>query len=105
VIERCGRYAVPRGGSALENGEISRCPRLAACVLVGCHQDPTGPVHVSAGTSGYQQGQRHGDALWQGPTNTDGARSPTSRLPHLLGMNADDLTQTVQLTSVGSDVW
>ncbi len=70
---------------------------LAACVLAGCHQDPTGVSTVSADISGTAT------LSWQAPTtNTDGAAlTDLAGYRIYYGMNADDLTQTVQLTSVG----
>ena len=76
---------------------------LAACVLVGCHQDPTGLSTVSAGTSATSKGSGTAMLSWQAPTtNTDGAAlTDLAGYRIYYGMNADDLTQTVQLTSVG----
>ena len=76
---------------------------LAACVLVGCHQDPTGLSTVSAGTSATNKSSGTATLSWQAPTtNTDGAAlTDLSGYRIYYGMNADDLTQTVQLTSVG----
>jgi ABC-type oligopeptide transport system substrate-binding subunit len=76
---------------------------LAACVLVGCHQDPTGLSTVSAGTSATNKGSGTATLSWQAPTtNTDGAAlTDLAGYRIYYGMNADDLTQTVQLTSVG----
>ena len=80
---------------------------LAACVLVGCHQDPTGLSTVSAdisgGTSATSKGTGTATLAWQAPTtNTDGAAlTDLAGYRIYYGMNADDLTQTVQLTSVG----
>ncbi len=76
---------------------------LAACVLVGCHQDPTGLSTVSAGTSATNKGSGTAMLSWQAPTtNTDGAAlTDLAGYRIYYGMNADDLTQTVQLTSVG----
>ena len=76
---------------------------LAACVLAGCHQDPTGVSTVSAGTSATNKGTGMATLSWQAPTtNTDGA-ALTNLAGYRIyyGLNADDLTQTVQLTSVG----
>jgi hypothetical protein len=76
---------------------------LAACVLVGCHQDATGLSTVSAGTSATNKGGGTAMLSWQAPTtNTDGAAlTDLAGYRIYYGMNADDLTQTVQLTSVG----
>ena len=76
---------------------------LAACVLAGCHQDPTGVSTVSAGTSATNKGSGTATLSWQAPTtNTDGAAlTDLAGYRIYYGMNADDLTQTVQLTSVG----
>ena len=76
---------------------------LAACVLAGCHQDPTRVSTVSAGTSATNKGSGTATLSWQAPTtNTDGAAlTDLAGYRIYYGMNADDLTQTVQLTSVG----
>ena len=76
---------------------------LAACVLVGCHQDPTGLSTVPAGTSATNKGGGTAMLSWQAPTtNTDGAAlTDLAGYRIYYGMTADDLTQTVQLTGVG----
>ena len=76
---------------------------LAACVLGGCHQDPTRVSTVSAGTSATNKASGTATLSWQAPTtNTDGAAlTDLAGYRIYYGMNADDLTQTVQLTSVG----
>jgi hypothetical protein len=69
---------------------------LAGCVVAGCHQDPTGVSTVSTGTG-------MATLSWQAPTtNTDGAAlTDLAGYRIYYGMNADDLTQTVQLTGLG----
>ena len=76
---------------------------LAACVLAGCHEDPTGVSTVSAGTSATNKGTGMATLSWQAPTtSTDGAAlTDLSGYRIYYGMNADDLTQTVQLTGLG----
>ena len=76
---------------------------LAACVLVGCHQDPTGLSTVPAGTSATNKSSGTATLSWQAPTtNTDGAAlTDLAGYRIYYGMNADDLTQTVQLAGVG----
>lgn len=76
---------------------------LAGCVLVGCHQDPTGLSTVSAGTSATNKGSGTATLSWQAPTtNTDGAAlTDLAGYRIYYGMNADDLTQTIQLTGLG----
>src|ERR1700674_4501039 len=76
---------------------------LAACVLAGCHEDPTGVSTVSAGTSATNKGTGMATLSWQAPTtSTDGAAlTDLSGYRIYYGLNADDLTQTVQLTRVG----
>jgi ABC-type oligopeptide transport system substrate-binding subunit len=76
---------------------------LAASVLAGCHQDPTGVSTVSAGTSATNKGSGTATLSWQAPTtNTDGAAlTDLAGYRIYYGMNADDLTQTVQLTGLG----
>ena len=76
---------------------------LAACVLAGCHQDPTGLSTVSTGASATNKSSGTATLSWQAPTtNTDGAAlTDLAGYRIYYGMNADDLTQTVQLTSVG----
>jgi len=56
------------------------------------------PVHRVRGHFGYQQGQRHRRCSPQAPTtNTDGAGAhDLAGYRIYYGMNADDLTQTVQ---------
>jgi ABC-type oligopeptide transport system substrate-binding subunit len=76
---------------------------LAACVLAGCHEDPTRVSTVSAGTSATDQGSGTAALSWQAPTtNTDGAAlTDLAGYRIYYGLNADDLTQTVQLTGLG----
>jgi ABC-type oligopeptide transport system substrate-binding subunit len=76
---------------------------LAACVLAGCHENPTGVSTVSAGTSATNKGTGTATLSWQAPTtNTDGAAlTDLSGYRIYYGMNPDDLTQTVQLTGLG----
>jgi len=76
---------------------------LAACVLAGCHQDPTGVSTVSAGTSATNKGTGTATLSWQAPTtNTDGAAlTDLSGYSIVYGQNPDDLAQIVQLTGVG----
>jgi hypothetical protein len=75
---------------------------LAASVLAGCHEDPTGVSTVSAG-SATNKGTGTATLSWQAPTtNTDGAAlTDLSGYRIYYGMNPDDLTQTVQLTGLG----
>lgn len=79
---------------------------LAASVLAGCHQDPTGVSTVSADTSATNatnKGSGTATLSWQAPTtNTDGkALTDLSGYSIVYGMSPDDLTETVQLTGVG----
>ena len=74
---------------------------LAASVLVGCHQDPTGLSTVPAGTSATDKGSA--TLSWQAPTtNTDGAAlTDLAGYRIYYGTSATDLSDTIQLTSVG----
>jgi hypothetical protein len=76
---------------------------LAACVLAGCHQDPTGVSTVSAGTSATNKGAGTATLSWQAPTtNTDGAPlTDLSGYRIYYGTDAEELSESVQLTSVG----
>jgi hypothetical protein len=76
---------------------------LAACVLAGCHQDPTGVSTVPAGTSATNKGSGTATLSWQAPTtNTDGAAlTDLSGYRIYYGTDAGDLTASVQLTGVG----
>jgi hypothetical protein len=78
---------------------------VAVCVLAGCHEDPTGvsTVSASAGTAATNKGSGMATLSWQAPTtNTDGAAlTDLAGYRIYFGMNADDLTQTVQLTGLG----
>ena len=76
---------------------------LAACVLAGCHQDPTGVSTVSAGTSATNKGTGMATLSWQAPTTTtDGAAlTDLSGYRIYYGTNAGDLTASIQLTGVG----
>jgi len=76
---------------------------LAASVLVGCHQDPTGLSTVPAGTSATNQGSGMATLSWQAPT-TDTNGAPLTDLAGYriyYGTSATDLSDTIQLTSVG----
>ena len=76
---------------------------LAACVLAGCHEDPTGVSTVSAGTSATNKGSGTATLSWQAPTtNTDGAAlTDLSGYRIYYGTDAEELSESVQLTSVG----
>ncbi len=74
---------------------------LAASVLVGCHQDPTGLATVPAGTSATDKGSA--TLSWQAPTtNTDGAAlTDLAGYRIYYGTDAGELSETVQLTGLG----
>jgi ABC-type oligopeptide transport system substrate-binding subunit len=76
---------------------------LAACVLAGCHQDPTGVTTVPVGPSATNKGAGAATLSWQAPTtNTDGAAlTDLAGYRIYYGMNPNDLTQTVQLAGLG----
>jgi ABC-type oligopeptide transport system substrate-binding subunit len=76
---------------------------LATSMLAACHQDPTGLTTVSASTSASNKGTGTASLSWQAPTtNTDGkALTDLSGYSIYYGMNADDLTESIQLTGVG----
>ena len=69
---------------------------LAACVLAGCHQDPT---HVSA----TNKSSGTATLSWQAPTtNTDGgALIDLAGYRIYYGTNASDLSESLQLTGLG----
>jgi hypothetical protein len=77
---------------------------LAASALVGCHQDPTDLSTVAANNAGGTSATGDNATLsWQAPTtNADG--TPLRDLAGYriyYGTNASDLTQIIQVTSVG----
>ena len=76
---------------------------LAASVLVGCHQDPTGLSTVPAGASATNQGSGMATLSWQAPTtNTDGAAlTDLAGYRIYYGTDAGELSETVQLAGVG----
>ena len=76
---------------------------LAASVLVGCHEDPTGVATVSAGTSATDKGSGTATLSWQAPTtNTDGAAlTDLAGYRIYYGTDAGELSETVQLAGVG----
>jgi hypothetical protein len=76
---------------------------LAACVLAGCHQDRTGLSTESASNSATNKGSGTATLSWQAPTtNTDGkALTDLSGYRIYYGTDAEDLSESVQLTSVG----
>jgi len=80
---------------------------LAASVLVGCHQDPTGLATVPAGTSATNKGSGMATLSWQAPTtNTDGAAlTDLSGYRIYYGTDAEELSDSVQLTSVGLETY
>jgi len=80
---------------------------LAACVLVGCHQDPTGVSTVPAGTSATNKGSGMATLSWQAPTtNTDGAAlTDLSGYRIYYGTDAEELSDSVQLASVGLETY
>jgi ABC-type oligopeptide transport system substrate-binding subunit len=84
-------------------GKLASVLVLAAFALVGCHQDPTGVATVPVGPSATNKGTSTATLSWQAPTtNTDGAAlTDLSGYRIYYGMNADDRTQTVQLTGLG----
>jgi hypothetical protein len=76
---------------------------VLASVLAGCHEDPTGVSTVSAGTSATNKGSGTATLSWQAPTtNTDGAAlTDLSGYRIYYGADAEELSESVQLTSVG----
>ena len=80
---------------------------LAASVLVGCHQDPTRVSTVPAGTSATNKGSGTATLSWQAPTtNTDGAAlTDLSGYRIYYGTDAEELSDSVQLTSVGLETY
>jgi hypothetical protein len=76
---------------------------LAASVLSGCHQDPTGVTTVPGGTSATNKGTGMATLSWLAPTTTtDGAAlTDLSGYRIYYGTNAGDLTASIQLTGVG----
>ena len=80
---------------------------LAACVLGGCHQDPTGVSTVPAGTSATNKGSGMATLSWQAPTtNTDGAAlTDLSGYRIYYGTDAEELSDSVQLASVGLETY
>jgi fibronectin type III domain protein len=91
------------GVCALKMGKLACVLVLAASVLVGCHQDPTGVATVPVGPSATNKDTGTATLSWQAPTtNTDGAAlTDLAGYRIYYGMNHDDLTQTVQLTGLG----
>jgi hypothetical protein len=77
---------------------------LAAGLLAGCNQDPTGLTTVPSGT-GSSAGSGTGMATlsWQAPTTTTEGSALTDLAGYRIyyGTNSSDLTQSVQITSVG----
>lgn len=70
---------------------------LAACLLAGCHQDPTRVTTVSAKSMGTAT------LSWQAPTTTTDGEALTDLAGYRIyyGTNASDLTASIQLTGVG----
>jgi ABC-type oligopeptide transport system substrate-binding subunit len=91
------------GVCALKMVKLAGVLVLAACVLMGCHEDPAGVTTVPVGTSATNKDTGTATLSWQAPTtNTDGAAlTDLSGYRIYYGMNPDDLTQTVQLTGLG----
>lgn len=71
--------------------------------LAGCHEDPAGVSTVSSGISATNKGSGTATLSWQAPTtNTDGAAlTDLSGYRIYYGTDAEELTESVQLTSVG----
>jgi hypothetical protein len=77
---------------------------LAASALAGCHEDPAGVSTVGANNvSGTSATADTATLSWQAPTtNADG--TPLTDLAGYriyYGTNASDLTQIIQVTSIG----
>jgi hypothetical protein len=91
------------GVCALKMVKLAGVVVLAASVLAGCHQDPTGVATVPVVPSATNKGTSTATLSWQAPTtNTDGAAlTDLAGYRIYYGMNHDDLTQTVQLTGLG----
>jgi hypothetical protein len=75
---------------------------LAATVLAGCHEDPTGLTTTSSGT-GTAGGSGMATLSWQAPTTTTQGTALTDLAGYRIyyGTNSSDLTQSVQISSVG----
>lgn len=76
---------------------------LAAALLVGCHEDPTGLSTTPATGLGLPTGTGTATLAWEAPTtNTDG--QPLTDLAGYriyYGTDANNLTASVQLGSIG----
>jgi len=75
---------------------------LAGTVLAGCNQDSTGLTTVPSGT-GASAGTGMATLSWQAPTTTTEGAALTDLAGYRIyyGTNSSDLTQSVQITSVG----
>jgi hypothetical protein len=75
---------------------------LAAIVLAGCHEDPTGLTTTPSGT-GTAGGSGMATLSWQAPTTTTQGTALTNLAGYRIyyGTDSGDLTQSVQITSVG----
>lgn len=76
---------------------------LAAALLVGCHEDPTGVTTTPSSSLRLPQGTGTATLSWEAPTtNTDG--KPLTDLAGYriyYGTDANNLVATVDLDSVG----
>ena len=76
---------------------------LAAALLAGCHEDPTGVTTTPSGSLGLPTGNGTATLSWEAPTtNTDG--KPLTDLAGYriyYGTDANNLVATVELDSVG----
>jgi hypothetical protein len=75
---------------------------LAAIVLAGCNQDSTGLTTVPSGTAAAA-GTGMATLSWQAPTTTTAGTALTDLAGYRIyyGTDSGDLTQSVQISSVG----
>jgi len=92
----------------LKNAKLAGAVAFAALILAGCDQGATGVTTVPAGgTASAASGTGMATLSWQAPTTTTSGSALTDLAGYRIyyGTNSGDLTQSVQINSVGMQTY
>jgi Fibronectin type III domain len=91
------------GGCALKRVSFAGVLGLAACALIGCHEDPAQVSTTPSGTAGLPTGTGTATLSWEAPTTTT-AGAPLVNLAGYriyYGTDENNLQATIELNGTG----